>query len=139
MAPAPYRMPLHSRSKPRLIDDEFADNDCKPRLSQLPTAAGSMTRLAYFHAKTAGLALEPLLRASQLTSRDLDDPNFRIAVRSQIKFLNVVADALDDPFLGFHLAQNPDLRQIGLLYYVLASSQTLIDALQRAARYTSIV
>ena len=31
-------------------------------------------------------------------------------------------------FSGFHLAQECDLREIGLLYYVLASSETLIDA-----------
>ena len=41
--------------------------------------------------------------------------------------------------LGFHSAQTPDLREIGLLYYVLASSKTLTEALQRAARYSSIV
>jgi AraC-like DNA-binding protein len=40
--------------------------------------------------------------------------------------------------LGFHLAQEHDLREIGLFYYVLASSATLADALQRAARYSSI-
>ena len=50
-----------------------------------------------------------------------------------------MADALTDEDLGFHLAQLPDLREIGLLYYVLASSETLIDALQRGARYSSIV
>jgi AraC-like DNA-binding protein len=38
-----------------------------------------------------------------------------------------------------HLAQACDLREIGLLYYVLASSETLIDALQRAIRYSTIV
>ena len=60
-------------------------------------------------------------------------------MRDQIKFLDLVAAALEDDFLGFHLAQTADLRQLGLLYYVLASSETLIDALQRAARYSSIV
>ena len=46
---------------------------------------------------------------------------------------------MEDDFLGFHLAQTADLRELGLLYYVLASSEKLIDALQRAARYSSIV
>jgi hypothetical protein len=40
-------------------------------------------------------------------------------------FLDLVAKALGDDLLGFHLAQNFDLRMIGLLYYVLASSETL--------------
>jgi AraC-like DNA-binding protein len=50
-----------------------------------------------------------------------------------------VAKALGDDLLGFHLSQNFDLRMIGLLYYVLASSETLGEALGRVARYSSIV
>jgi AraC-type transcriptional regulator len=51
----------------------------------------------------------------------------------------IVANALGDESLGFHLAQLPDLRELGLLFYVAASSEALGDALQRAARYSSIV
>ena len=50
----------------------------------------------------------------------------------------MVADELRDEFLGLHLAQKVDLRELGLLYYVLASSETLGDALRRAARYSTI-
>jgi hypothetical protein len=39
---------------------------------------------------------------------------------------------------GFRLARDGELQQIGLLHYVVASSQTLGDALDRAQRYTSI-
>jgi AraC-like DNA-binding protein len=46
---------------------------------------------------------------------------------------------LGDRFLGFHLAQSPDLRGLGLLFYIAASSDTLGEALERAARYSSIV
>jgi hypothetical protein len=59
-------------------------------------------------------------------------------VQSQIKFLNVVADELQDQFLGVHLAESIDLREMGLVYYVIASSETLGDALERLARYCSI-
>jgi AraC-like DNA-binding protein len=52
--------------------------------------------------------------------------------------LDVTANALVDDFLGFHLAQRVDLRELGLLFYVAASSEKLGDALQRAARYSSI-
>ena len=60
-------------------------------------------------------------------------------MRSQIRFLDLAADALQDDLLGFHLARDYDLREIGLLYYVLASSDVLNDALQKAARYSRIV
>jgi AraC-like DNA-binding protein len=109
------------------------------RLSRLPSAAGITARLAYARTKAQGVAVAPLLKASNLTVQQMEDPRIRLRVRDQIKFLNLVADALDDDSLGFHLAQVPDLREIGLLYYVLASSDTLIEALQRGAHCTAIV
>ena len=108
------------------------------RLSQIPSATGSMARLAFAQAKAQGVALEPLLKASGISLQQMEAPGLRIPVRSQIKFLNATADALEDEFFGFHLAQKPDLRQFGLLYYVMASSDDLIDALQRGAHYSSI-
>jgi len=59
-------------------------------------------------------------------------------IKNQIKFLNLPADALSDEFLGVHLAESVDLRALGLLYYVLASSTTLGDASRRASRYSAI-
>ena len=50
--------------------------------------------------------------------------------------LDEAAIALQDDCLGFTLARDFDLREIGLLYYVMASSQTLGDALKRVARYS---
>ena len=79
------------------------------------------------------------MKASGFTQSQVEDPCLRVEVRDQIKFLDHVADALKDEFLGFHLAQLPDLRQIGLLYYAMASSETMIDALRRGARYSWIV
>jgi len=106
---------------------------------RLPSTIGGMTKLAYARAKAAGIALEPLLRTADLTSHQIETPQTVIRVRDQIKFLNLVAAALKDDLLGFHLAQTADLRELGLLYYLLASSETLIDALHRAERYSSIV
>ena len=109
------------------------------RGDRLPSTAGGMTRLAYARAKAAGIALDPLLKQAGLAHHQIKDPRSAIKVRDQVNFLNIAAVALEDDLLGFHLAQTADLRELGLLYYVLASSETLIDALQRAARYSSIV
>jgi AraC-like DNA-binding protein len=108
-------------------------------LGAIPTATGGVTRLAYARAKQAGLALEPLLAKAGLTSAQVLDRTVRVEVRHQIDFLNLVAQAVEDPFLGFHLAQACDLRELGLLYYVAASSKTMGDAWRRASRYTSVV
>jgi AraC-like DNA-binding protein len=108
------------------------------RLSSLPTAGGGIARAAYARALEAGLEVEPLLKSCHLTSEQAKNSRLRIPVKDQVNFLNQVADKLSDPFLGIHLAEGIDLREMGLLYYVLASSDRLGDALQRLARYSGI-
>lgn len=114
-------------------------NSAGKSTERLPVANGGISRLAYRHARAAGVDLEAQLQEAGLTREQIENPRAPIKVRDQIKFLNLVATAMDDDFLGFRLAQACDLREIGLLYYVLASSEILIDALQRAVRYSTIV
>jgi AraC-like DNA-binding protein len=109
------------------------------QLGTLPTATGAIARLAYARARQAGIELKPLLEESGLTDQQINDSSARVSVNDQIQFLNAAAEALGDDFLGFHLAQLPDLRELGLMFYVAASSETLGDALQRTARYSSTV
>jgi AraC-like DNA-binding protein len=107
------------------------------RLGAIPTATGTIARLAYARARETGLELKALLKKAGLTHQEIEDRSARVTVRRQIQFLNLLANDLDDPLLGFHLAQMFDLREFGYLYYVAASSENLGDALQRAARYAS--
>ena len=104
-----------------------------------PTSIGVLTRLAYARAKAAGINLDPILQTTRLSRLQIEDPDVRLMVRSQISFLNRIATELKDDFLGFHLALAPDLRSFGWLYYVSASSDTMGEALQQVDRYTSIV
>ena len=83
--------------------------------------------------------MELLLRKAGLTQQQIDDNSTRLDTKSQIKFLDLAATALKDELLGFHLAQSCDLRLMGLLYYVLASSETLEEALRQGTRYSAIV
>ena len=115
------------------------EDSARKGIERLPVASGGMSRLAYKHARAAEIDLEVQLQEAGLTRAQIENQRAPIKVRDQIKFLNLVASAMDDDFLGFHLAQECDLREIGLLYYVLASSELLIDALQRAVRYSTIV
>jgi AraC-like DNA-binding protein len=109
------------------------------RLGALPTATGGIARLAHARLEEAGIEAQPLLTKAGLTAAQIKDPSVRINVQHQITFLNLAAKALRDDLLGFHLAQQLDLREIGLLYYVLASSESLGEALRRTARYSSVV
>jgi AraC-like DNA-binding protein len=107
--------------------------------AMVPSATGAIARLAYAHAKKAGIALPPLLSQSGLTVAQIENRHVRLNVKDQITFLGLVADALRDDLLGFHLAHERDLRDIGLLYYVMTSSEMLEDALRRGERYSRIV
>ena len=98
-----------------------------------------MTRLACGRAEQEGIDVELLLRKAGLTQQQIDDNSTRLDTKSQIKFLDLAATALKDELLGFHLAQSCDLRLMGLLYYVLASSETLEEALRQGTRYSAIV
>jgi AraC-like DNA-binding protein len=107
-------------------------------LASIPMAGGGLSRLAIARLKSAGVPVAALLRRAGLTPEVIADPEERLSVRSQIKFLDEAAIALKDDCLGFTLARDHDPRQIGLLYYVMASSQTLGDGLKRVARYSQI-
>jgi AraC-like DNA-binding protein len=114
-------------------------HDLEPkRLGAIPTAAGIITRLAYERVQAAGVTLEPLLKKAGLTKQQVEDLDARLSVQCQIRFLNLAASALQDEYLGFHLGQLAEIRQLGLLYYVPASSETLGEALHRVARYSSM-
>ncbi|MHB8269288.1 MAG: AraC family transcriptional regulator [Bradyrhizobium sp.] len=109
------------------------------RFHSMPSATGGIARLVAARLRAAGIPLAPLLSRAGLTVGLIDDPGVRLTVQSQIKLLELGAEALPDDLLGFHLAQDYDLREIGLFYYVLASSEILADALHRAERYSGIV
>jgi hypothetical protein len=72
-----------------------------------------MSRLADKHALAVGIDLDAQLREAGLTCAQIENLRTPIKVRDQIKFLNLVAAAVGDDFLGFHLAQECDLREIG--------------------------
>jgi AraC-like DNA-binding protein len=110
----------------------------EPELASVPMAGGGLARLAIARLESAGVPVTPLLRRAGLTREMIADPEERLSVRSQIAFLEEAANALRDHYLGFTLARDFDPRDLGLLYYVMASSQTLGDALKRVARYSKI-
>jgi hypothetical protein len=88
-------------------------------LTALPTAAGGIARAAYARCVKERIDTDMLLRKVGLTRQQIDDPKVRLTVQSQIKFLDLAAEALGDEFLGFHLAEELELRELGLLFYVM--------------------
>jgi AraC-like DNA-binding protein len=107
-------------------------------LASIPMAGGGLSRLAIARLESAGVPVAPLLKRAGLTPEVIADPEERLSVQSQVALLDEAAIALKDDRLGFTLARDFDPRELGLLYYVMASSQTLGDALKRVARYSKI-
>src|SRR5262249_25739062 len=91
-------------------------------LASIPMAGGGLSRLAIARLKKAGVLMEPLLRRAGLTTEAVAEPEQRLSVRSQIVLLDEAAIALKDDCIGFTLARDFDPRELGLLYYVMASS-----------------
>ena len=114
------------------------DSEQPQRLRSIPSAAGGIARLACARLREHGKDIVPLLTKAGLTLEEANDPAIRLEVRAQIRFLDLAAEALEDDLLGFHLARSFDLREIGLLYYVIASSEQLEEALQNAVRFGRI-
>ena len=107
-------------------------------LAAIPTAQGGLSRLVIERLKSVGVPVAPLLERAKLTPEQIAESDERLSVRSQITLLDEAAIVLKDDHIGFTLARDFDLRKIGLVYYVMASSQTLGDALKRVARYSKI-
>jgi AraC-like DNA-binding protein len=102
-------------------------------------AEGTLARLASARARAAGVDLAPLMAKAGVTRQQVEEEDFELPAEDQIRFVELVADTLQDDLLGFHLACDVDLRELGLLYYVLNSSGFLGDALRRAERYCAII
>jgi AraC-like DNA-binding protein len=89
--------------------------------------------------REAGKDVAAVLSRAGLSVGEVDDPTNRLQVPAQIKILELAAEELQDEFLGFNLARHFDLREIGLVYYIMASSEQLADALRKAERYSGVV
>jgi AraC-like DNA-binding protein len=107
------------------------------RLMPPPTAAGLAARLALAQLERRKIDPVPLLARSGLSLSALADRK-RISASSQIRFLELVSEATGDDWIGLTLSEDFDLRELGMLYYVAASSHRLGDALRRLERYAHV-
>ena len=103
----------------------------------MPTSIGLAACLALAQLERHGIDPVPILARSGLSQAALVSRS-RIKVKSEIDFLERVSRAIKDEWLGLTLAADFDLRQIGMLYYVAASSERFGDALKRLDRYERV-
>ena len=108
------------------------------RFCSVPSATGAIARLASARLRELGKDVAVILAKAGARPEQVNDDAVRLEVSKQIKILELAAQELQDGLLGFHLARNFDLREIGLIYYVIASSERLFDGLLNGKRYCTI-
>ena len=109
------------------------------RFSSIPSATGAIARLACARLRELGNDVAAVLADVGARPEQVNDDAIRLEVSKQIRILELASEELKDGLLGFHLARNFDLREIGLVYYVIASSERLADALLNGKRYCTIM
>ena len=125
------RSPAHYESGPM-------SQSALKKIAAFRRCGGLLSRLAYERGRKEGVDVDGLLRQAHLTLREIKNKDVPLGVQNQIKFVDLVANATSDPLLGVRLAHSFDLREIGLLYYVIASAETLLGSLLRVARYSDV-
>src|SRR5436190_15861837 len=109
------------------------------RFHSIPSATGGIARLACARLREFGKDATVILTKVRARPEQVYDDTIRLEVPKQIKILELVSEELQDGLLGFHLARSFNLREIGLVYYVIASSERLADALLNGKRYCTIM
>jgi AraC-like DNA-binding protein len=105
----------------------------------IPSATGGIARLACARLRELGKDVAAVLAEVGARPEQVNDDAIRLEVPKQIRILELASEELQDGLLGFHLARNFDFREIGLVYYVIASSERLADALLNGQRYCTIM
>lgn len=109
------------------------------QLHKIPSATGAIARLACARMRASGKDAAAIIAKAGARPEQVYDDAIRLEVPKQIKILELVSNELQDGLLGFHLARSFDLREIGLVYYVIASSDQFTDSLLNAKRYCAIM
>ena len=105
----------------------------------LPTATGFAARQAIAVLRKRNVEVAPLLRRVGLLEHDFDNRHVRISAVAQVRLLESAAEALGDSAFGLHLAQQANLREAGLLFYVTSAARTIGETLPLYERYSRIV
>jgi len=114
------------------------NGDLANGFSSIPSSTGGIARLVCDRLRDAGIDPAPVMSRAGLTVEEVKDPRRRVDATTQVMVLELAAEELQDDCFGFRLAKSFELGKIGLLYYVMASSERLADALQNAQRYCAI-
>jgi AraC-like DNA-binding protein len=103
------------------------------------TILARIPQLMLDRAANAGLDRASLERAAGLAESDLSDPDARVPKTKLIALWKEIIRVVDNPLLGLKLGASVCARDIGLVGYIMAASNTLGNALRSLSRYGAII
>src|SRR5829696_6044014 len=90
-------------------------------------------------AAAEGLNREALIEAAGLRGVDLSDGDSRVSTSTQVALWQLLAKGISDPGFGVRMGASVNIREAGLLGYVMQYSETLEAALGRLVRYGRVL
>jgi AraC-like DNA-binding protein len=90
-------------------------------------------------AAAAGLNRDALIEAAGLQGVDLSDGDARVSTSTQVALWQLIAKGVSDPGFGVRMGASANIRDAGLLGYVMRYSATLESALGRLVRYGRVL
>jgi AraC-like DNA-binding protein len=107
-----------------------------------PTELTGLARLPLilsYMAEEHGIDRGEYLRAAGISEDELRDPDARVPLFKIWSAWRILIDRVPDAALGIHFGEATVMRRFGLVGYAMYYSRTLLEALQRLARYSRIV
>jgi hypothetical protein len=90
-------------------------------------------------AEKYGLDRSVLEDAAGLVETDLANPDARVAKVKVIALWRAIAERAEDPLFGLKLGASLRARELGLVGYVMAASETVRGAMESLSRYGRIL
>jgi len=90
-------------------------------------------------AAAEGLNRDALIEAAGLRGVDLSDGDSRVSTSTQVALWQLLAKGISDPGFGVRMGASVNIREAGLLGYVMQYSETLEAALGRLVRYGRVL
>lgn len=100
-----------------------------------PTAWARMAALFVAYVGKCGVSRRQLLERAGLTEAALADPDGRIPLVAMYDGIEVACEATGNPCLGLHFATSMELEDLDALGFLVVTSPTFGNALERIFRY----
>jgi AraC-like DNA-binding protein len=108
-------------------------------MAREPTCLASALSLFVDALRELGVDADSILRACEIDPESLSDPEARVPESRFERVFELAAEKTGDRAIGLHAGERVHPRAVNVAGYLLLSSATLGEGLERVARYQSVV